>query len=211
MRSAVQGLPQWWRHDSRRCACMWARPRPWQGPVHCHTTHWRESVLFSRVKKWKSSLARNDGKSWESSLSSLSFSLLLSLPLSLSLSPLSFSLSLSLSLRFSLSLSLSLSLSQGTHTQKNCRVNAHPYGGPTDFASNCIHLGGWDSWSIVTVESTHNPPEPPKASPLPIDDMRVGQRSTTRSLSTTTMTGCKTAPKPEPPGSQAIRYRIHEM
>ena len=139
-----------------------------------------ESGLFSRAKKWKSSLARNDGKSWESSLSSLpslSLFLLLSLSLSLYLSLSSLSLSLSLSSFLSLSLSLSVSLSQGTHTQKNYRVNAHPYGGPTDFASNCIHLGGWDSWSIVTVESTHNPPEPPKASPLP-ENWRHASRTT---------------------------------
>ena len=110
-----------------------------------------------------------------SSLPSLSHSLLLSLSLSLSLSPLSFSLSSFLSL--SLSQSLSLSLSRDTHTQKNCRVSAHPYGGPTDFASNCIHLGGWDSWSIVTVESTHNPPKPPKASPLP-ENWRHASRTT---------------------------------
>ena len=157
---------------------------PGRAPVHCHTTHWRESGLFSRTKKkMKKQLG---AKRWQvlgvlSLLSSLSFSFSpsLSLPLSLSLSPLSFSLSLSLSLRFSLSLSLSLSvsLSQGTHTQKNYRVNAHPYGGPTDFASNCIHLGGWDSWSIVTVESTHNPPEPPKASPLP-ENWRHASRTT---------------------------------
>ena len=107
----------------------------------------------------------------------LSFSL--SPSLSISLSPLFLSLSLSLSLSsfLSLSQSLSLSLSRDTHTQKNCRVNAHPYGGPTDFASNCIHLGGWDSWSIVTVESTHNPPEPPKASPLP-ENWRHASRTT---------------------------------
>ena len=66
----------------------------------------------------------------------LSFSL--SPSLSLSLPP----LSLSLFVSFSLSVSQSLSLSLKGHTQKNCRVNAHLYGGPTDFASNCIHLGG---------------------------------------------------------------------
>ena len=155
---------------------------PGIAPVHCHTTHWRESGLFSRAKNEKAGSL--GAKRWQvlgvlSLLSSLSFSFSpsLSLPLSLSLS----SLSLSLSLLFSLSLSqsLSLSLSQGTHThtQKNCWVNAHPYGGPTDFASNCIHLGGWDSWSIVTVESTHNPPEPPKASPLP-ENWRLASRTT---------------------------------
>ena len=84
---------------------------------------------------------------------------------------------LSLFLFLSLSQSLSLSLSRDTHTQKNCRVNAHPYGGPTDFASNCIHLGGWDSWSIITAESTHNPSEPPKASPLP-ENWRHASRTT---------------------------------
>ena len=41
--------------------------------------------------------------------------------------------------------------------------------------------------------------------------MRVGQRPTSRSVSTTTMTGCKTAPKPEPQETQAIRCRIQEL
>ena len=139
-------------------------------------------VCFRAQKKMKKQLG---AQRWQvlgvlSLLSSLSFSFSpsLSLSLSLYLSLPSLSLSLSLSSFLSLSLSVSQSLSQGTHTQKNCRVNAHPYGGPTDFATNCIHLGGWDSWSIVTVESTHNPPEPPKASPLP-ENWRHASRTTT--------------------------------
>ena len=160
MRSAVQGLPQWWHHDSRRCACMWARPRP---SALSHDPLAGRWFVFAR-KKMKKQLG---AKRWQvlgvlSLLSPLSFSFSPSLS-----PPLSLSSSLSLSLSLSSFLSLTQSLSVKGHTQKNCRVNTHPYGGPTDFASNCIHLGGWDSWSIVTVESTHNPPEPPKASPLP--------------------------------------------
>ena len=100
---------------------------PGLAPEHCHTTHWRESGLFSRAKKNEKQLG---AKRWqvlgvESALSSLpSLSLLLSLslylsppppppPLSLPPPPLSLSLSL-----FPFSLSLSVSLCQGTHTQK---------------------------------------------------------------------------------------------
>ena len=121
-------------------------------------------------------------KRWQVLWGNLSplFSLFLSTPppsfslsLSLSLSSLSFFLSLSQSFSHVLSLSLSLK----GHTQKRCRVNAHPHGWPTDFASNCIHLDGWDSWSIVPVESTHYPPEAPKASPLP-ESWRHASRTT---------------------------------
>ena len=156
---------------------------PWYSPLRMHVSPSAHRCTVTQLagkwfvfarKKWKSSLERNDGKS--SGESSLSFLLSLSLSLpppppppspfpSLSLS-LSFFLSLSVSLHLSPSLSLSVSRSRA-HTQKHCQVNAHPYGGPTDFASNCIHLDGWDSWSIVTEESTHYPPKAPEASPLP--------------------------------------------
>ena len=120
MRSALQGLPQWWRHDSRRCACMWARPRP-SALSHPLAGKW---FVFALKKKMKKQLGT---KRWQvvgvlSLLSSLSFSFSpsLSLPLSLYLSPLflflSLFVSLSLSLRFSLSLSLSVSLSLKGHT-----------------------------------------------------------------------------------------------
>ena len=157
-------------------------------------------LVLPRKKKWRSSLAQNDGtSSWGvfSLLSSLlfSFSLFLFPPTPLSLSSflclclsvclsvcLSLSLSLSLSITLCLSLSLSVSLSVSlkghTPTQKRRQVNAHPYNGPTDFASNCIHLVGWDSWIIVTVESMHNPPEAPEASPLP-ENRRHACRTTT--------------------------------
>ena len=115
---AVQGLPQWWRHDSSRCACMWARPRP--SALSCHTIDPLAGKWFVFARK------KNERAAWHETMASpgsplsllsslflfLSFSL--SLSLSLSLSPLSFSLSLSLS-PLPFSLSLSLSLSRDTH------------------------------------------------------------------------------------------------
>ena len=103
-------------------------------------------VCFRAQKMKKQAPWRETMASPGSPLSPL-FSLFLFLSFSLSpslyLSPLSLSLSLSLPFSLSLSVSQSLSLKGHTHThRKNCRVNAHPYGGPTDFASNCIHLGG---------------------------------------------------------------------
>ena len=133
LRSTVQGLPpQWWRHDSRRCACM-------QAPVQIGAlSHdWRESGLFSLAKtRMKKQLGTKQWLIlWGSPLSSLLFSSLsFSFPLSLSFSisqSLFLVLSLSLSLSLSLPLFLSLppppplSLSLG-HTHKHCQVNAHP-------------------------------------------------------------------------------------
>ena len=117
MRSAVQGLPQWWRHDSRRCACMWARPLPSALSHHPLAGKW---FVFARAKKNEKAAWRETMASPGSPLSPLfplffflSFSLSPSLSISLSLPP-------PLSLRFSLSLSLSqpLSLSRDTHTEK---------------------------------------------------------------------------------------------
>ena len=140
---------------SARSASMMA---PWQLPMRMHVipsadwptarSHdWRESGLFSRAKKsWKSTWRETMVSPLEEFSFSPLFSLFLFLSLSLSLSLPPFSLSLSLSLSFSsflspaLSLTLSLSpslsvshlsLSLKGHTQKHCRVNAHPYGGPT--------------------------------------------------------------------------------
>ena len=111
MRSPVQGLPQWWRHDSRRCACMWARTRP--------------SALSHDGKVVRFRAQKNEKAAWRETMASpgsplsplfplflfLSFSLSPSLYLSLP----SLSLSLSLSLFLSLSLSQSLSLKGHTH------------------------------------------------------------------------------------------------
>ena len=148
---------------------------PWSSPLRMHVSRsagWRTATrlagkwfVFARKKKnekaaWRETMASPLGES--SLFFSLSFS---------------FSFFLSLSLSRSLFLSLSLSLSQGALMQKQCRVNAYPYGGPTDFVSNCIQLGGWDLWSIVTEESTHNPPGAPKASPMP-ENWRHASRTT---------------------------------
>ena len=91
--------------------------------------------VFARKKKRKSSLAQNGVMSSWGVFSLLSFSPPPPPPPTLSLS-----LPIFLSLSQSLSLSLCLSLSRGTHTLKHRRLNALPYDGPTDFASNCIHL-----------------------------------------------------------------------
>ena len=136
--------------------------------AHCH-------LVIRLAGKWFVFGRKNEkpagAKRWIVLFGSLISSLLFSFSLSLFLPPppLSISLSsfLSLSPSPSLFLSHTVSLSRGTHTQKHGRVNAHSNDGPTDVASNCIHLVGRDSWSIVTVESTHNPPAAPKASPLP--------------------------------------------
>ena len=180
--------------------------------AHCHTIGGK---VEREKKKRKSSLARNDGKSSGviSLLSSLSFSP--SRPPSLSLS---LSLSLFLSLSFSLSLSLSLSqpltysLAQGAHTetlssQRSSLRWAH-------WLCIQLHPSGWVRYVEHSNCRKHAlPTRSSKGFPTArkLTTCGVGQRSTSRSLSMTTMTGCKTAPKPEPQATPAIRCRIQEM
>ena len=150
-------------------ACTWCKSQC--RLAHCQTIGGK--VFFRAQKNEKQLGAKRWQFLWGSLLSPL-FSLSLSLSLSLFLF-LSFSFSLSITLSLSLSQPLSLSLKGHTHTETLSSQRSSLWW--ADFASNCIRLDGWDSWSTVTVESTHCPPEAPEASPLP-ENWRHASRTT---------------------------------